>query len=269
MDPAGSRTSDFSAIAPRYDETRHVPEGVLTQCYDLLAQRGVLPPAGTMLDAGCGTGQISIPLVRRGLAVVGIDISDAMVQIANAKVESGQNARFEVGDVRSIGYRDGMFAGVVFSKLLMHVEAWKDVCRELVRVTKARAFIVQVMDRGFFGNSVRRDFARRAGDLGFTNRFPGATASSPEIPAFMASLGCEVDLVTPDQLRWQHSITPAEALANLRDRLFAEFWSMPVEVYDRVLAETAEWAAAQPGGLSEAERLTPYLSVEIYRTPSA
>ncbi len=262
------RTSDFSTVAKRYDATRDVPELVLTDCYERLMRDGTLPRIGAILDVGCGTGQMSIPLLRSTLRIVGIDVSDAMVRIASSKVETGLPARYEVGDARAIAFEDGAFDAVVFSKLLMHVEDWKDCCRELVRVAKSGSHILHLIDRGTYADSVRREFTRRIDELGFKDRFPGAISSSGRIPEYMASLGCGVRTLRDDGLSWHRDVTRRQSLAYFEDRLFAEFWYVPIEVYDRVLSDTTEWAVAQPGSLDEPERLPGRLIVEIFATPS-
>jgi len=38
-----------------------------------------------LLDAGCGTGRVAIELVQRGIAAVGVDVSDEMLAAARAK----------------------------------------------------------------------------------------------------------------------------------------------------------------------------------------
>jgi 2-polyprenyl-3-methyl-5-hydroxy-6-metoxy-1,4-benzoquinol methylase len=42
-------------------------------------------PGANVLDLGCGTGQISIPLARRGANVLGVDVSPAMASTLNAQ----------------------------------------------------------------------------------------------------------------------------------------------------------------------------------------
>jgi 2-polyprenyl-3-methyl-5-hydroxy-6-metoxy-1,4-benzoquinol methylase len=59
-------TSDFSAVACRYDATRDVPQKQLRACYERLVHYGLFLPSGDVLDAGCGTGQISIVLAEMG-----------------------------------------------------------------------------------------------------------------------------------------------------------------------------------------------------------
>jgi SAM-dependent methyltransferase len=57
-----------------------------------------------VLDVGCGRGTYSLWLAKRGIAVHGVDISEAAV--ANARLRADQlgllQARFEVADVRSL-----------------------------------------------------------------------------------------------------------------------------------------------------------------------
>ena len=50
---------------------------------DLVAS--LVPPGGSVLDAGCGTGRVAIELARRGHDVAGIDLDPAMLDLARDK----------------------------------------------------------------------------------------------------------------------------------------------------------------------------------------
>ncbi|MGI8612990.1 MAG: class I SAM-dependent methyltransferase [Nocardioidaceae bacterium] len=62
--------------------------------FDGLASRGagvhgeanrcaeLAPPGGSILDAGCGTGRVSIELARRGFECTGVDADASMLQVA-------------------------------------------------------------------------------------------------------------------------------------------------------------------------------------------
>jgi SAM-dependent methyltransferase len=229
----------------------------------------VLPAAGVVLDAGCGTGQISLVLAARGYQVHGVDISGEMVALAQSKVHAGWRARYEVGDVRALAAADGSFDAVVVSKLFQHVEDWKAACRELIRVVRPGGCAIQINERGAFGNAVRRQFAQRADALALKARFVGLDPHSNDaLRSFMTAEGCQVVPVDASDLSWETAITYGEALERIRERLFAEFWYLPTDAYDRLLAETAAWIDLQPARMAAVDRLTPYLVVEAFRTPA-
>jgi len=264
------RVSDFSPIAARYDATRDMPERFLLACYDRLLERGLFPERGRVLDAGCGTGQVSLPLAARGYEIGGLDISAAMVAIAGTKLAPEWRASYRVGDVRRIPEPDGSFDAVVVSKLFQHIEDWRKACRELIRVLRPGSPIVQINERGFFGNAVRPYFSERADELGFTGRFLGLNPSlGAEASAFMRAEGCEVIAVDMADLRWRSTISHGEALDRIRDKLYAEFWYLPADVHGRLISDTIAWVDAQPRGRETMEELRPYLQVEVFRTPVA
>ncbi len=60
-----------------------------------------LPPQpGRVADLGCGTGSLSLLAVELGATVIGVDLSPAMIDVANVKSAAAghDHARFEVGD---------------------------------------------------------------------------------------------------------------------------------------------------------------------------
>ena len=72
-----------------------------------------LNPGERVLDVGCGPGRHALALARRGIEVLGVDLSEDFITLArDAAAADGLPARFEVGDVRELGY-DGEFDAVV------------------------------------------------------------------------------------------------------------------------------------------------------------
>jgi SAM-dependent methyltransferase len=70
---------------------------------DILELVDAHPPQGPVLDAGCGSGDHGIALAQRGLQVVGVDVVDAAIQQARAKVQAcapevASRLEFLVGD---------------------------------------------------------------------------------------------------------------------------------------------------------------------------
>lgn len=262
--------SDFSGIAARYDSTRDLPQEHLLACYARLVEHGLLPATGMVLDAGCGTGQVSLPLATQGYDVHGIDIAAEMIAIAQAKVQPDWRAHYVVGDVRDIALDTHSIDAVVVSKLFQHIEDWKGACRELIRVARPGACIIQINERGAFGNAVRRYFSRRADELGHAGRYLGLNPhGEAELRAYMKAEGCEAIPFGASDLRWTTDISYGEALSRLQDRLYAEFWYLPEVVHSRLVAETIAWIETHPAGCDAVDNLTPFLSIEVFRTPGS
>jgi len=95
-------TAEFwNREAARFDEEADhglKDPGVRGAWLDLLS--GVLPPPpARVADLGCGTGTLSLLLAQRGYRVDGIDLSERMIERAEAKAASVDPApRFEVAD---------------------------------------------------------------------------------------------------------------------------------------------------------------------------
>ncbi len=73
-----------------------------------------------VLDAGCGTGALSIEAARRGADVVGIDISPNLIDLARQRtpVELAGQIQFEAGDM--LGGDHGLFDHIVAMDSLIH-----------------------------------------------------------------------------------------------------------------------------------------------------
>jgi SAM-dependent methyltransferase len=63
--------------------------------------------AGRVLELGCGTGRISVPVARDGVDLVGIDRSEPMLRRAAQRLRRirGANARLVRGDIRALPFR--------------------------------------------------------------------------------------------------------------------------------------------------------------------
>lgn len=91
---------------------------------------------GTLLEIGSGPGRLAVRLVNEvpDLAVIGVDISDAMVERAARRAAGAglsEKVRFEVGDVGALPLSDAEFDGVVSTLSLHH---WPDPVRGLSEI---------------------------------------------------------------------------------------------------------------------------------------
>lgn len=86
----------------------------------LIALLDEYQPTGPALDVGCGTGELTIALARRGLTVLGVDLAETAIALARTKAaavapEVGRLATFHVGDARHPSLLPGPFGAVVDS----------------------------------------------------------------------------------------------------------------------------------------------------------
>jgi SAM-dependent methyltransferase len=78
------------------------------------------PPAGPVLDVGCGSGDLAIALAHRGLDVLGIDFVEAAIAQARSKAEAAppevaQHLEFQVADALRPTLLQRQFGAVVDS----------------------------------------------------------------------------------------------------------------------------------------------------------
>jgi SAM-dependent methyltransferase len=129
---------------------------------------GLLVPAATVLDIGCGSGEpIAVDLVRRGHPVTGIDSSPEMIALFRANLPDQAAA---VADMRSLSL-DSKFGGLI---------AWD-------------SFFHLTPDDQRLMFPVFRDHARTGAPLLFTSgpAFGEATGTLEGEPLYHASLGPE------------------------------------------------------------------------------
>jgi 2-polyprenyl-3-methyl-5-hydroxy-6-metoxy-1,4-benzoquinol methylase len=76
----------FNGHAPVYEQNSFTKN--TTAEVDFLTRELDVPPGGTILDVGCGTGRHSIELARRGYRVTGLDMSAGMLEEAARHTEA-------------------------------------------------------------------------------------------------------------------------------------------------------------------------------------
>jgi len=115
----------FDQLAVEYDVYR---SGYSRSLYDVLAEYG-FKPGSTVLDVACGTGLASEPLLKRGLQVTGVDISEAMLDKARIRLKE---ARLVVGDAEKLPFGDGTFHAVICAQAIH----WMDQPKALAEMAR-------------------------------------------------------------------------------------------------------------------------------------
>lgn len=87
----------YGDLAPYYDALNaDVPYEEMAARLDRAIRETFSRPDICILDLGCGTGNMTIPLARRGYELIGLDLSDDMLTVADSRArEAGVRDRIQ------------------------------------------------------------------------------------------------------------------------------------------------------------------------------
>src|SRR5512145_1340883 len=104
-----------------------------------LFERYALPVDAYVLDAGCGTGEISLRLAQAfpHASVLGVDIIEEHMEFARRRSSAhGKRLRFENRSIFELGLADRTFDLVVCRHVLQTIPYVERAVAELARVTR-------------------------------------------------------------------------------------------------------------------------------------
>ncbi len=150
----GRATADWFTTGARYwldvydgqDLEAHFYRRRLQTSLDWIDSSGLLPGA-RVLDAGCGTGHLTVALARRGTVVTSTDLSDEMTRLTRQQLDAEQQRSTLVcSDVHQLPFPDGAFQAVIALGVLPWVGAPARVMAELSRVTAPGGHVLVTFD---------------------------------------------------------------------------------------------------------------------------
>lgn len=129
----------FTEISSYYDEMNDIMSlGMIKRWHKFMMKKLGDIKDKKCLDVGTGTGEIAFMMASRNAIVTGLDITPAMLELANKKITQHNypKVEFVVGDALDIQIEDGTFDVVTSGYMLRNVTDIPKAVSEMYRVLK-------------------------------------------------------------------------------------------------------------------------------------
>lgn len=126
----------FDSVAEEWD-ARSSPATDPEASLDFILR--TLPPEGTVLDAGCGSGALLARLCGTGLRLIGVDHSGEMLRRAGARlsgIAGGDDVELRLGSAEHLPVADSSLEGVIAHMVLHHLGEPRLFLAEAARVLR-------------------------------------------------------------------------------------------------------------------------------------
>jgi len=144
----------FDILAPFYD----IVTAPLSRLRGRVVDFAGAEKGSRILDVATGTGKQAFAFAEKGYDVTGIDLSEAMLKVANKK-NRYKNVNFQVADATNLPFEDNSFdvSSVSFALHDMPLTIREKALKEIVRVTSPSGTIV-IVDYALPKNRIGRFF---------------------------------------------------------------------------------------------------------------
>jgi len=151
----------FDRKASKFHEVSYLmpdPNAYITNVINMF------PEGSTILDAGCGRGELVQMLALRGMTVIGVDQSPEMLAHAGKRIKSDvncSNVDLRLGSAEQLPLEDSSVDGIIVHMLLHHLSEPSLFFREVARVCRnnGRCSVIELTPHE------DSDLKRKQGDL--------------------------------------------------------------------------------------------------------
>ena len=185
---------EYYSVSKRvYTVFAHVYDAVVFPFRNLRSEVvavAALPPGSRVLDVATGTGAQAFAFAGTAKAIVGIDLSEAMLRVARRK-NRFPNVTFQQADAAALPFDDGTFDAACISFALHEMPASirERVVREMARVTRPGGAVI-VVDYALPRRRALSSIAYQVVKLYEAESYPGFVTS--DVAALLEPAGIDV-----------------------------------------------------------------------------
>lgn len=251
----------FDRAAGYYDQTRLLPASIASEGIQAILDLG--RPHGRFLEVGAGTGRISVPLLERGLDLIGCDLSGKMLRRLQGKYPA---ARLVQADGLLLPFPTANFDTVMTVHVLHLIPGWKEALHELRRVLTPEGVYLNVKTWAPAGVSLREQVRLHwrawLKEHGREVRHPGLQ-DQEEFNQALQAMGVQVKEV--EVVRYPLQFTLREELERFSTRTGSETWDIPDEIFEASMAELRAWAESEFDNLDQPRQDELRFAVDVVR----
>jgi len=124
----------YRALSKHYDEIFPLKDPQKKFLHDYLQQENLT----SILDIGCGTGTYALEISQMSIRVLGVDLSNEMIEISKKKaLDKGSSSSFALADMRNLSGINEEFEGVLcLGNTLAHVSGETELSHVLAQFGK-------------------------------------------------------------------------------------------------------------------------------------
>ena len=250
----------FDRAAEFYDATRSLSQEASAAVTELLASE--VQGKGRVLEIGVGTGRIALPLVERGIEIVGIDLSVPMLRKLLEKAGSS-SVPVVVSDATRLPFTDHSFGAAIACHVLHLIRDWTQAVDELVRVSETAGTIL--VDQGGWRQGFLQDLEKRFAESAGIDRAWVGLQKVEDLDSAMAARGAGVRVLP--KISDKRAIAPGSIIDSFEQGIFSFTWGLEPEERQRAAAATREWAVQEFGSLNEPRTVELSTGWRAYELP--
>lgn len=265
---AKKTTWNKKIVAENYDFGRPLDESVLIKLFPKVGEYAPFSKKRNLLDAGCGTGRVTVPLAKHfpNMHITGIDIAKEMLQVLHQKLKADKISNYTVrnGDLLQLALKDNFFDISLISSVLHGIKQWQKAIDEIIRVTKSHGYILLLSEQSDLYNlglgrvkSENKNLLEKFWGMYIAYRAKNGL-ENPEnsqigipwqlgYPAILQYFTQKQIIAQTHTIKmhWENRLTVSDLMKIIKGKSWSSLFTAPTKNYENLVKDMEQWIKEQ------------------------